>query len=228
MGFALSALFVIVASGLKRKEPHSSEEMELRQGMPSPMNLNETELSVQMNLDEGKALQATLEKYAATLPEGATKDLLRSFRVCGACQDFQRFGEPNDGGYLMCMDHMYGVTAAYSMGVEHHDKWSGDVAATWHVPVYQMDCTVKEAAQVCPGCHFFRSCLSAPGGPKPAWTLAETLQHTGQGAAGDRTLFGKIDIEGSEWGALAAADVSVLRRFRQLVIEFHRLNLGGC
>ena len=203
MVFALSAWVFSAAWGLK---------------------FNEAQSSVQTDLSEGMALQASLEKFAATLPEGATKDLLRSFRVCGSCENFRRFGELHDGGYLMCMDHMHGVTAAYSMGVEQHDKWSSDIANTWHVPVYQMDCTVKKPAQLCPGCKFFRSCISTPGGPQPAWTLAETLQHTGQGAAAERSLFGKIDIEGSEWGALASADVSMLKRFRQLAIEFHWLD----
>ena len=199
MGVALGAFVVSMASALKFNE-------------------------VQLYLEEGLALQAAFEDYAATLPDGATKDLLRSFRVCGDCQNFRRFGEPHDGGYLMCMDHMHGVTAAYSVGVEQHDKWSGDVNGAWHVPVYQMDCTVSKPAQMCPGCQFFRNCLSTPGGPQPSWTLAETLQQTGQGAAADRSLFGKIDIEGSEWGALATADVATLRKFRQLAVEFHWLD----
>ncbi|CAE7242057.1 ML2, partial [Symbiodinium sp. CCMP2456] len=42
-------------------------------------------------------------------------------------------------------------------------------------------------------------------------------------AAAERSLFGKIDIEGSEWGAFAAAHVSTLKKFRQLVVEFHSL-----
>ena len=53
--------------------------------------------------------------------------------------------------------------------------------------------------------------------------MTETLQHTGQAAAPDRSLFGKIDIEGSEWGAFASADVSTLKKFRQLAVEFHWL-----
>ncbi|CAE7338340.1 unnamed protein product [Symbiodinium natans] len=203
-GFALCALLFRMAWGLK---------------------LNEVFNEVQSDLQEGLALQASLEKYAATLPEGATKELLRSFKICGSCANFRRFGEPHDGGYLMCMDHMDGVTAAYSVGVEQHDKWSGDVTGTWKVPLYQMDCTVSQPAEMCPGCKFFRSCLtgSTPGGPQPAWTLSETLQQTGQGAAAERSLFGKIDIEGSEWAALADADVTTLKKFRQLAVEFHWL-----
>ncbi|CAE7489847.1 unnamed protein product [Symbiodinium sp. CCMP2592] len=189
------------------------------------LKINEVLNEVQSDLQQGLALQADFERYAATLPEGATKELLRSFKICGSCNNFRRFGETHDGGYLMCMDHMDGVTAAYSVGVEQHDKWSGDVTGTWKVPVYQMDCTVSQPAEMCPGCKFFRSCLtgSTPGGPQPAWTLTETLQHTGQASAPDRSLFGKIDIEGSEWGAFASADVSTLKKFRQLAVEFHWL-----
>jgi len=55
---------------------------------------------------------------AAALPKSDTQKLFESFRLCGQCSSFRRFGESNDGGYLMCMDAFKNKTmqAAYSFG----------------------------------------------------------------------------------------------------------------
>ena len=51
------------------------------------------------------------------------------------------------------------VQAAYSMGVEGHDRWSEDVHEGFGVPAFQYDCTVEKAAQDCDNCKFFQACL---------------------------------------------------------------------
>merc|ERR1719247_1760678 len=90
-------------------------------------------------------LDKRLAAAAKQLPEGVSKKFLETFRICGQCKDFQRFGEANDGGYLMCMDGLQkgSVGAAYSLGVEHHDRWSADVVSTLGISVNQFDCTVE-------------------------------------------------------------------------------------
>ena len=67
------------------------------------------------------------------------------------------------------------------MGVEHHDKWSSDIYDSFHVPVYQYDCTVSKPAQDCADCHFFPACLSSGKSNgftrgKTSWTSSTTLQ----------------------------------------------------
>ena len=170
-------------------------------------------------LDLGTAL-------LAALPDGPSKELFKSFRPCAVCKEFRRFGELNDGGYLMCMDHLRGISAAYSVGVEHHDEWSLQVQEVLQVPVYQLDCTVDRAAQNCAGCTFLKRCLVGADQEfsMPAWTLSQVLQNTEHAEAPARSLLAKIDIEGSEWPALASAEVSALSKFTQLVVEFHSLD----
>ena len=75
------------------------------------------------------ALADSIQELTKRLPPGDTKDLFQSFSICGNCETWQRFGEHHDGGYLSCMDNMKNGTllAAYSMGVEQHDKWSSDI-----------------------------------------------------------------------------------------------------
>jgi len=125
----------------------------------------------------GVEMSRTIDELAAKVPEGPTKDFLSRLKVCGACKEFHRFGEElKDGGYLVCMDGMQGQTrAAYSMGVEFHDKFSIYVNQVLKVPVHQLDCTVDTPPDqhlpshhkhpehfkpiVCEDCHFYKVCL---------------------------------------------------------------------
>ena len=170
-----------------------------------------------------------IQALADQLPPGITKDLFQSFSVCGMCKTFKRFGEENDGGYLHCMDSLQPSTlrAAYSMGVEQHDQWSLDVFNAFNIPIFQYDCTVSNPAQACDKCQFFPACMSSkelnkfPG--KTTWTLKEAIDQSKMSDAPDRSLLMKMDIEFGEWSTLADSDVATLKKFRQLVIEFHSL-----
>lgn len=159
-----------------------------------------------------------------------TKSLFESFEVCGHCSTFQRFGEAHDGGYLMCMDGLKkgSVSAAYSLGVEHHDQWSRDVVQNLGVTVHQFDCTVTGSD--CEGCKFHKKCIVAADGKHPVvghetegWGLEQALGETGQGSAPEGSLLMKMDIESSEWPIYAAEKPDVLRKFGELIVEFHGL-----
>jgi len=160
---------------------------------------------------------------------GITRDLLNSFRICGSCKDFRRFGEHLDGGYLICMDHLAkgDIQAAYSMGIDDHDLWSKDIYTSYDVPVFQYDCTVDKAAQDCDSCSFYKSCLKGEDGDGVEdpmnLTLQQVLTKTSKADTPDRSLLMKMDIEGGEWQALGTASDETLRKFRQLVVEFHWL-----
>ena len=170
-----------------------------------------------------------IEQLANQLPPGVTKDLFQRFSLCGTCKAFKRFGEEHDGGYLHCMDSLQPSTlrAAYSMGVEQHDQWSLDVFNAFNIPIFQYDCTVSTPAQACDKCQFFPACMSSkelnkfPG--KTTWTLKEAIDQSKMSDAPDRSLLMKMDIEFGEWSTLTDSDVATLKKFRQLVIEFHSL-----
>ena len=55
------------------------------------------------------------------------------------CQ-LERFGEPNDGGYLLCANLLGDVKSAYSYGISGYDQWGCDVSTRLRVPVHQYDC----------------------------------------------------------------------------------------
>ena len=52
------------------------------------------------------------------------------------CQ-LERFGEPNDGGYLLCANLLGDVKSAYSYGISGYDQWGCDVSTRLRVPVHQ-------------------------------------------------------------------------------------------
>jgi len=176
-------------------------------------------------------------RAAKTMPSTATKGLFESFKICGKCETFERFGEAHDGGYLMCMDGLAkgSETAAYSLGVEQHDQWSEDVASKLGLTVNQFDCTVEvSATRQCKSCKFFKKCVVAADGKHPVpghesegWSLSQTLKETGQSNAAEGSLLMKMDIESSEWPIYASEPPDALKKFGQLIVEFHGLSDEG-
>lgn len=123
--------------------------------------------------------------------------------------------------------------AAYSYGVgEQGDAWGWHVSGLLHVPVHQYDCTLGAAPPSCtPPCRsvFHNECVSwqrrnvsnDDRRVRRFETLDEHLEANGHGDALDGSLLAKIDIEGYEWQVLQVASQTTLRKFRQIVVEFH-------
>merc|ERR1719414_1942179 len=171
----------------------------------------------------------TFQSLAAGLPEGPTKEMMTRLKVCASCTEWRRLGEEHDGGYLVCIDGLQEgkLRAAYSMGVEKHDKFSDDIYALLKAPVHQFDCTVSGPANPCEGCHFHKVCLagqygggSHPDGPN--MNMQQVLEYTGQASAPDDSLIMKMDVEGAEWPIYADGQ-SGLNKFKELIFEFHDL-----
>lgn len=196
---------------------------------------------------QGLQLSSHFVSAAKSAPiSDATRALLQTFRICATCKKFQRFGERDDGGYLLCMDDLQaqpnqgarGLKAAISMGIADHDRWTLDVVSALQVPVYQSDCTVK-AAPSCKDCHFQPKCLSQEKASKSVvnipevynfeahrtWTMPEALKANGLEHTADRSLLLKMDIEGREWSVFEAASDAWLQKFQQIILEVHFLKL---
>jgi hypothetical protein len=135
---------------------------------------------------------------------------------------FERFGEPHDGGYLMCGNLLDGVAAGYSYGISGYDGWGCDVSVRLGVPVHQYDC-FDHTRPPCTGgvTRFHEECVGdrtvlAEG--RRFDTLANQIAHS---AHRSRRIVLKMDVEGAEWDALYFAPDELLARVDQLVIEFH-------
>lgn len=189
--------------------------------------------------DESKALQAeshtldhAIQSYADTLQPSATLDFLRTLRLCAPCQKFERVGEPHDGGYVMCMDGLEkGLVGAYSYGINGFDGWGMSVASRYHIPLNEYDCTNGDKPKVCKGCtvHFHYECIlnnnaqPVASMSQPYKTLTQQLQESGNAKAADRSLLLKIDVEAAEWSVFAEEPVANLKKFREIVVEYHWL-----
>jgi hypothetical protein len=136
----------------------------------------------------------------------------------------QRFGETNDGGYLMCGNLLSAAQSGYSYGIGGADAWGCDVATLFDIPIHQYDCFNTTETR-CPGnsSRFHAECI----GPervttdgRPFDTFANHIERNGD--AGKRLVV-KMDVEGAEWRSLLIAPDHALEAIDQMVIEFHNV-----
>lgn len=136
--------------------------------------------------------------------------------------EFERFGEPHDGGYILCANLLTAVRAGYSYGISGYDQWGCDVSRRLGVPVHQYDCfNLKQP--ICAGGRtvFHGECVAG----EPA-TIDGRAFDTPEGqfeknGDGRKRVVVKMDVEGAEWDTLLRTPAPVLRRIDQLTIEMH-------
>ncbi len=148
-------------------------------------------------------------------------DLLQPVALANC--DLQRFGEPHDGGYLLCGNLLGDVQAGYSYGISGYDQWGCDVSTKLGVRVHQYDC-FNTQQPACPGGDtlFHAECIADTTRVDEGRRF-DTFknQFARNGDAGQRLVL-KIDVEGAEWDAFLHAPVEVLEQFDQIAVEFHR------
>ena len=139
--------------------------------------------------------------------------------------ELQRFGEVNDGGYLLCANLLGAVKAGYSYGISGYDGWGCDVSRRLHVTMHQYDCfNLTEPA--CPDgmTVFHGECVgttrSVQDG-RPFDTLAGQFAKNGDAA---RPLVMKMDVEGAEWDSFLLAPDRVFEHIDQMDVEFHHVD----
>jgi hypothetical protein len=137
--------------------------------------------------------------------------------------ELARFGEPNDGGYLMCANLLDGAAAGYSYGISGYDQWGCDVSRTLRVPVHQYDCFDLDRPSCADGdTRLHEECLGGRSDTDDDGRRFDTLEHqlSANGHAVARVVL-KMDVEGAEWDALLAAPDGALERIDQMAVEFH-------
>jgi hypothetical protein len=136
--------------------------------------------------------------------------------------DLRRFGEPHDGGYLMCGNLLEAVQSGYSYGISGYDQWGCDISHRLEVRVHQYDCFDVRRPVCGNGTTVFHAeCV----GPKAATiegrrfdTVENQFISNGDGAA---RVVVKMDVEGAEWETFLQTPDAVLERIDQLSVELH-------
>lgn len=133
----------------------------------------------------------------------------------------ERFGEPHDGGYLVCGNLLTGVQSGYSYGISGYDGWGCQVSERLQVKMHEYDCFDTRPPS-CPAGQlvFHPECIGATRveDNRPFDTLKNQIEKNGDAG---KNIVMKIDVEGAEWDAFLTADDAVLDRIDQLVVEFH-------
>jgi hypothetical protein len=165
-----------------------------------------------------KIVRATDPQHRETLFE-----LLQPV-VLSNCE-LQRFGEPNDGGYLMCGNLLGHVEAGYSYGIANYDQWGCDIATRLRVPLHQYDCFDTRQPACRGGKTVFHAECVAETRKTEAGRLFDTMQNqfARNGDAAKRLVV-KMDVEAAEWDSLLHASDDTLQRIDQLAIELHGMH----
>jgi hypothetical protein len=135
---------------------------------------------------QSELLHHKIQSYAESFAPGTTRDFLRTLRLCAPCKKYERFGEDNDGGYVMCADGLNeGLVGAYSYGINGFDGWGMAIASRFRIPLNEYDCTSSKRPAVCKGCDvkFHGECILHNDGDAAA--EAGMLKGVGDARAND-------------------------------------------
>jgi hypothetical protein len=152
------------------------------------------------------------------------RDALEFLRPKPSPWDLLRLGGHTDGAYLV-PDSLDGIAACLSPGVRNSKKFEDELANEYGIRSHLLDFSSdleKFSTPLIEGMQTFtKKWLGAASDPTTV-TLAEWIAEAEPEPSKDLML--QIDIEGAEWPILRDVDVEVLRRFRVIVIELHKLD----
>lgn len=135
----------------------------------------------------------------------------------GISTDLIRIGSEFDGGDRVA-DDFDGVTACFSPGVSTIADFELQVAERG-IPCFLADYSVDAPPVSHPLFHFQKKYL----GNETRDHFVSLSDWVDQCAPDDGDLIMQMDIEGAEIAVILGTPVSYLKRFRQIVIEFHFL-----
>ena len=136
--------------------------------------------------------------------------------------DLKRFGEENDGGYLLCSNLLDEVKAGYSYGISGYDGWGCDVATRRSIPVHQYDCFNTTVPVSKTGKTIFHGeCVGGTKKTEDGRPFDTVFGQISKNGDADHHVVIKMDVEGAEWESLPALSDDALQRVDQLVLELH-------
>lgn len=136
--------------------------------------------------------------------------------------ELQRFGEPHDGGYLMCANLLREVQSGYSYSIAGYDKWGCDISRGLGIPVHQYDCFNTQRPECTDGTTVFHEeCVGAVTRTHESRAFDTIANQFAKNGDAGRRIVMKIDVEGAEWESFAQTPDATLALIDQLAVEFH-------
>ncbi|WP_300548023.1 hypothetical protein [Roseovarius sp.] len=129
-----------------------------------------------------------------------------------------RVGAFGDGGYLVPND-FEGIAACYSPGISRQSTFELDLAKHG-IPSFMADASIDGPAIDIPGGCFIKKFVG-PEDNEDRLSIASWVAQTDTAPNADLLL--QMDIEGDEYATIAAIPTDLLKRFRIIVLELHRL-----
>ena len=130
-----------------------------------------------------------------------------------------RLGEKEDGGYVIA-DLSGTYDAYFSCGVSTEESFSRDFISKYNTKRWNnfaFDGTIQEYPhQYTTEINFIQKNIGSRETDATTNLLSFADKYT--------NIFLKMDIEGGEYPWILSTDTSVLRKFKQIVIEFHGIN----
>jgi len=167
------------------------------------------------------------QRWYRNAPEGRRQALLEALQpVALANCELKRFGEANDGGYLLCANLLNDVQSGYSYGISGYDGWGCHISRQLKVTVHEYDCFNLQQP-VCDGgaLVFHPECVAGRRSTDSDGRLFDTpASQVGRNGDTGRHLVVKMDVEGAEWDTFQTMSESVLDQIDQLAVEFHGAN----
>ncbi len=131
----------------------------------------------------------------------------------------RRIGGTGDGGYVL-LDRLDPAQVVMSFGIGPSVTFDLEMAQRGHT-ILMFDHTIDALPGEHPGFTWHREGVAGVSQPEAA--LFSLEDHMAKLPAGAVDPILKMDVEGAEWGALAAAPPAMLARFAQITLELHDL-----
>lgn len=170
--------------------------------------------------DMMRAHPAVPQTPALVQPRRELFDLLRPVPLSN-CR-LERFGERNDGGYLMCANLLDGVQVGYSYGIAGYDQWGCDISTRARVTVHQYDCFDSTRPWCWRGRTVFHDeCVGDVTQTIEGRFFDTIVNQLARNGDSTKRIAVKIDVEAAEWDTFLAVPDAVFERIDQMAVEFH-------
>lgn len=134
-----------------------------------------------------------------------------------------RVGGSSDGAYLI-PDDIHGISRCFSPGCMNQKDFEDDLSTRYDVPCHICDYSSSESDLATPllaNQTFEKVWLTPASFSNTEVTLQDWVDFHSDISENDMLL--QMDIEGFEYSCLLLTPISILARFRILVLEFHSL-----